>query len=446
MKLGDETMKNLKHFICLCSLSFLVIIFTNSVFSSEIQRTALVIGNSQYKPSALRNSVNDAVDMAAALKRLGFAVTLVTDANLRNMEKSVAHFGRQLHKGGVGLFYYAGHGMQVGGRNYLIPLDAVIESESDVKYESMDVGRVLGKMEDAHNDINIIILDACRDNPFGRGFRSYTRGLARIDAPSGSILAYATAPGDVAADGSGRNGLYTSKLLHHITAPGTPIEQIFKNVRKDVVMASHGRQVPWESSSLIRDFYFVSHKKQAKATKEPVENQHTLLKPKELKQGKKHVASIAPNDRLGFQSVSGPNWEFRVISVENTGKQWWKSAGPNLGKVYQIGTEEEKLSFWRIKAEVKRKITGIDFDSQWVKLTYRVYKGEKKSVEAVANIMDFMGEKVASSGSFKISFGRKKLSEPLELDLLFLAPKNSIDIKYMDLQFLDYEKIHLIPE
>ena len=251
-------MKRLTYFIGLGVISSLLLLLSGSAISVEIQRTALVIGNANYNTSPLRNSINDAADMAAALKKLGFIVTLITDANLKKMERSVRKFGIQLRQGGVGLFYYAGHGIQVGGRNYLIPVDAVIASESDVKYETMDAGRVLGKMEDAHNDVNIIILDACRDNPFGRGFRSYTRGLARIDAPSGSILAFATAPGDVAADGSGRNGLYTSKLLQHMAAPGRPIEQVFKNVRKDVVSASGGSQIPWESSSLISDFYFVS--------------------------------------------------------------------------------------------------------------------------------------------------------------------------------------------
>lgn len=145
-----------------------------------------------------------------------------------------------------------------------------------------------------------------------------------------------------------------------------------------------------------------------------------------------------------YEPVSGPNWEFRVLSIENTGKQKWKSSGSKLGKIYHIGIKEENMSFWRIKAEIKRKIHGIDFDSQWIKLIYRMYKGEQKSVEAAANIMNIMGEEVASTGSFKISFGRKKLSKPLELDLLFLAPKNNGDIKYMDLQFLDYTKINLI--
>jgi len=437
-------LKQLIYFICLGIIVSLVLLLTASAFSAEIQRTALVIGNAKYKLSTLRNPVNDAEDMAASLKKSGFLVTSVTNANLKLMEQSVFDFGQQLRKGGVGLFYYAGHGIQVNGRNYLIPIDARIESESDVKYASVDVGRILGKMEDAHNDINIIVLDACRDNPFSRGFRSYNRGLARIDAPSGSILAYATAPGDVAADGSGRNGLYTSKLLKHMTAPGTPIEQIFKNVRKDVVMASEGRQVPWESSSLISDFYFVSTKKSVKEAKAPVENQFTIEKPQELESEKKYVASIEKPKKSGFRSVSGPNWEFKVISVENTGKQSWKSWGPKLGKEYHIGIKEEKLTFWRIKAEVKRKMKGTDFDSQWVKLTYRVYKSEKKSGEAAANIMDIMGDKVASAGSYKISFGRKKLSEPLNLDMLFIAPKNSSDIKYMELNFLDYPKISLI--
>ena len=289
-------MKRFYYFIGLGVISSLVLLLTASAFSAHTQRTALVIGNAQYKQVALRNPVNDAADMAAALKKLGFTVTLVTDANLKKMEKSVRDFGKQLRKGGVGLFYYAGHGLQVGGRNYLIPIDAMIESESDVKYESVDAGRILGKMEDANNDTNIIILDACRDNPFGRGFRSYTRGLARIDAPSGSILAFATAPGDVAADGSDRNGLYTSKLLLHMTAPGIPIEQVFKNVRKEVVMASAGSQVPWESSSLIRDFYFIPKRESSAA---PVASSKATIAPSKTKKAQPEnqiVASIAPSD------------------------------------------------------------------------------------------------------------------------------------------------------
>ena len=173
---------------------------------------------------------------------------------------------------------------------------------------------------------------------------------------------------------------------------------------------------------------------------------------KNVKEGRKSEPVVSglkttSSSKENPNTVSGPNWEFRVLSVENTGKQRWKSSGFQLGKVYHIGIKEENLSFWRIKAEVKRKKPGIDFDSQWMKLIYRVYKGEQKSVEPVASVGNFMGEEeVASTGSFKISFGRQKLSKPLDLDLLFLAPKNSSDIKYMDLQFLDYAKVQLIPK
>ena len=143
------------------------------------------------------------------------------------------------------------------GRNYLIPTDANINSESDVKFESMDAGRILGKMEDAGNALNIIILDACRNNPFARSFRSATSGLARMDAPTGSIVAYATAPGSVAEDGTGRNGVYTKHLLQNMMTPDLDLNDIFFYTRRGVIQETEGRQVPWESSSLVERFYFI---------------------------------------------------------------------------------------------------------------------------------------------------------------------------------------------
>jgi len=220
-------------------------------------RLALVIGNGAYKSAPLKNPVNDASDMASTLRNLGFDVMHINNADRRRMEDTIREFGRRLRHGGVGLFYYAGHGMQVDGRNYLIPVDAKVESESDVKFEAVDAGRVLGKMEDAENELNIVILDACRDNPFARSFRSSSLGLARMDAPKGSLIAYATAPGYVAADGTGRNGIYTKYLLKHITAPGLTLEQVLKRVRVEVINETRDKQVPWESSSLTGEFYFV---------------------------------------------------------------------------------------------------------------------------------------------------------------------------------------------
>jgi len=225
-------------------------------FPVKNQRIALVIGNGAYKNAPLRNPVNDATDFSMALKRLGFQVTTLRNANQRKMEDSIRKFGKNLAKGNVGLFYYAGHGMQVNGRNYLIPTDARIEDPSDVKYEAIDAGRVLGKMEFAGNDMNIVILDACRDNPFSRSWRSSQKGLARMDAPKGSYIAYATAPGSVAADGAGRNGTFTESLLRHMAAPGLTLEGVMKRVRKEVIAVTESKQVPWSSTSLVGDFYF----------------------------------------------------------------------------------------------------------------------------------------------------------------------------------------------
>ncbi|MCK4815786.1 caspase family protein [bacterium] len=238
----------------------LVFLVPNISLSMQEKRIALVIGNGSYKSSPLANPVNDAHDMAAALKRSDFKVMKAINANRREMRRAIRRFGDEINKGAVGLFYYAGHGIQVNGENYLVPIGAGVYGEDEVEDECLNVSSVLRKMESAGNRLNIIILDACRNNPFGRSFRSSTLGLAKMDAPTGSILAYATAPGSVAADGTGRNGLYTSKLLKHMMKPGLKIEEFFKQVRIDVRNDTGKRQVPWESSSLTGDFYFISER------------------------------------------------------------------------------------------------------------------------------------------------------------------------------------------
>lgn len=224
------------------------------------RRTALVIGNSNYKTSPLENPTNDARAMSKALKALGFDVTELLNGDRNSMIRAIRLFGDRLKKGGVGLFYYAGHGVQVGGENYLIPINAKIEQEPDVELESVRVTRVMAEMDKASNGLNIVILDACRNNPFARSFRSLTKGLAQMQAPVGTLLAYATAPGSVAADGEGNNGLYTSELLRAMNTPGAKVEDVFKKVRRGVRKKSNGRQVPWESTSIEGDFYFVPPK------------------------------------------------------------------------------------------------------------------------------------------------------------------------------------------
>ena len=232
----------------------------NQTNSNAESRTALVIGNGGYADSPLRNPVNDATDMAQALRALGFEVLVYTNLDQNAMKKAIRDFGAKLRtKGGVGLFYYAGHGVQVKGTNYLIPVSAKVATEEEVEYESVEVGLVLAQMESAKNKMNIVILDACRNNPFARSFRSADKGLASIDAPSGTLIAYSTAPGSVASDGAGRNGLYTQELLRQLPTLNLTIEDIFKRVRAGVQQITGGKQTPWESSSLVNDFYFASN-------------------------------------------------------------------------------------------------------------------------------------------------------------------------------------------
>lgn len=219
-------------------------------------RVALVIGNGAYNESPLRNPVNDAKAMAEVLKEVNFDVNLLTDVTRRQMRDAIRKFGENLQKGGVGLFYFAGHGVQVNGKNYLIPVSAEIHDEDEVEDEAVNVGSVLRKMDRAKNRVNILILDACRSNPYERSFRSMNRGLAMIDAPRGTLIEYSTAPGMVADDGTESNSPYTGELLNHIPLEGLEVERVFKGVRAAVIEKTQGRQVPWEASSLVGDFYF----------------------------------------------------------------------------------------------------------------------------------------------------------------------------------------------
>jgi formylglycine-generating enzyme required for sulfatase activity len=234
---------------------------TGSTNASAGKRVALVIGNGAYTSAPpLKNPPNDARDMAVTLKALGFDVTSGINVNQRDMKRLIREFGQKLKAGGSGLFYYAGHGVQSKGRNYLIPVDAEIQSEAEVEDSGVDVGLVLNFMDDAQNGLNIVILDACRNNPFSRSFRSASDGLAQVDAPTGTLIAYATAPGRVASDGTGHNGLYTSELLKQMRVAGLSATEMFMRVRADVMKQTANKQVPWEASSLVGAFYFIAPK------------------------------------------------------------------------------------------------------------------------------------------------------------------------------------------
>jgi carboxyl-terminal processing protease len=232
-------------------------------------RIALVIGNSNYGPDIgnLANPANDAALITAALQNTGFTVIKVIDADQKRMKRAIVEFGEKLANAGpkaTGLFFYAGHGIQVKGYNYLIPIDANIKKEADVSIESITADDVMEQMEFASNAVNIIILDACRNNPVARSMRSASRGLAPMQSDSvrGTFIAYSTAPGQTAADGSGDNSPYSQALAKAIVQPGVGIEEIFRDVRGQVMKATEDNQIPWDSSSLTAPFYF----KQAAAT------------------------------------------------------------------------------------------------------------------------------------------------------------------------------------
>jgi predicted secreted protein len=221
------------------------------------QRLALLIGNSAYKSSPLVNSVNDVRLMEGALKEAGFTVIKAENASIREMRRLVRDFGDKLKSsGGVGLFYFAGHGVQLRGENFLVSTDSDIRNEDEVPDDSINASMILAKMQDAGNRMNLIILDACRNNPFAARSRSASSGLATMNAPSGSLVAYSTAPGSVASDGERNNGLYTEHLARAIRQPDLPVEEVFKQVRTAVRKESNNQQTPWENTALEGQFFF----------------------------------------------------------------------------------------------------------------------------------------------------------------------------------------------
>ncbi len=235
-----------------------VLCFLIAPFGFAASRTALVVGNSAYPFGPLVNPANDAKLIAETLKKTGFDVTIVLDANRVTLQSALLDFSRDIRsRDTVGLFYYAGHGAQVSGANYLIPVDADIKSESEVKIFGINVDEFVATLERADGRTNIVILDACRNNPFTASSRSASRGMALPDAPAGTFVALSTSPGAVALDGEGQNSPYAEALSQSMLEPNVSIEQAFKVTRRIVLQSTKQQQVPWETSSLTGDFYFV---------------------------------------------------------------------------------------------------------------------------------------------------------------------------------------------
>ncbi len=235
-------------------------------------RVALIVGNSAYENvGGLENPVNDASDIAIALEGLGFEVLLGTDLRHDEMAKAAERFGDMAATSDVALFYYAGHGFQVEGTNYLIPIDAAIAGPDDVASQTIAMQAILNAMDRAPG-LKLIVLDACRDNPFGAALQSDPQlgsGLARVGTAADFMFAYATQPDNVAYDGTGRNSFFTEAMLNHIYTPGQDISDLLINVRRDVLAATGGKQIPWDNSSLTRQFRF--------DTSPPTASEETLL-------------------------------------------------------------------------------------------------------------------------------------------------------------------------
>jgi formylglycine-generating enzyme required for sulfatase activity len=237
-------------------LIFLVV-FSNASFAQPGEnRVALVLGNSAYKSAPLKNPTNDAKDMAAKLKVMGFTVVERNNLTVKQIGSTLREFRSKLTPGSVALVFYAGHGLQIKGENYFPTVDAEIAGEEDVPNQSLSMRQIMDVLGDAKTRLNLVFLDACRNNPYARSFRSSSDGLSKVNAPSGTLISFATRPGSVAADGTGRNGLYTGALLASMDSRGEPIEQVLKRVVTSVKASSKNQQEPWMEGSIEGEFCF----------------------------------------------------------------------------------------------------------------------------------------------------------------------------------------------
>ena len=341
---------------CFVVLIFLFAVFIalytfppDVAFTEEPEtRVALVIGNGKYQfNKTLKNPVNDATDMAAVLKSNGFAVTLLTDASRAAMEKAVRDFDTSLkNPDAVGLFYYSGHGAQSEGQNYLLPVDADIQDVDELRYKALDAESVLAKMRSAGNKLNIVVLDACRNNPFPGSARSGEKGLSivKVKVPE-SVIVYATDPGSIAADGSGRNSPFTAAFMASIEEPGLDITMMMKRVTSRVRADTDGAQTPWVSMNLTRDFVFKSVKNQnTTSVAEPVTS--TISKTPKLSSIKTH-GSVSVESKLAGTLLLD-NVELGAMSA-GTSRLDDVETGEHVLEMHYTDGESEKVTITVLK-------------------------------------------------------------------------------------------------
>ena len=407
---------------CICATVF-SFLFVPTLQAKQEQRLALLIGNSNYTHGGnLDNPVNDVRAIKKALEGLGFTVMKYENCSQKTMKRAMDKFGRKLKGKNVGLFFYAGHGVQVRGNNYLLPVDAKLDTEHDAEYDCVRADRVLAKMEGAGSKTNIVILDACRDNPFERSWRRGTEGsgLAFMNAPSGSLIAYSTAPGKTALDGRGKNSPYASALLKHIDTPNITVLEMFQEVRLTVMEKSGYEQTPWESTSLRGNFYFTTRgtdnrfsQEQARLDRERREFEEAKAeferKQRESRRQKVEVASV-PSKPSYSRPSSNSNVIERdgiyvayangIVKDSNTGLEW--KAGPDRDTDWnEAKSWVQSLNLdgggWRMPStdELKalyKKGTGSRNMTPLLKTTgWYVWSGETKGSSPARNFYFFYG-------------------------------------------------------
>jgi uncharacterized caspase-like protein len=327
------------------------------------KRVALVVGNSSYKEvGKLANPVNDANEIASALKAAGFEVILGIDVDKRGFDTKVRNFADLMEGADVAIFFYAGHGLQVAGRNYLIPVDAHLAGERDLDFDAENLDFILKQMELNRADkTNIVFLDACRDNPFAQnlarsmGTRSASigKGLAQVETGVGTFIAYSTQPGNVALDGKGKNSPFTTALAKHVREPGRDLTSVMIEVRKDVLAATGGKQVPWDHSALTGEFYFNPTAAQrsaatapadtaapaAPAARDPNETANIVA----LAQARERLRQLEEANKADQQAIFDK--QFETGSAEDTTSR--NNAAMAIGKIQmqmvRRGEEQKKL-------------------------------------------------------------------------------------------------------
>lgn len=384
------------------------------------KRVALVVGNARYTTSPLANPANDARDVATALQKAGFSVTLKYDQAYDALNNLLTDFARSIKDPGtVALFYYAGHGVQYGGQNYLVPIGADnVVDESEIEWRCVPLERVTAKMQDASNRLNVIVLDACRSFPVARGARKLQNGLTQTGGAVPELLiAYATAPGSVADDRSdGTNGLFTASLLRHISTPGYDLHKVFLETRKDVKQRTNGKQVPGVTDNVTIDFYFFPPPPLPDKPQEPVVSEKTSPQPSKLPAANPPTTVQSPSAHAPeMVEVKGGKFRMGRETDDTDAGDAERPAHPVTVPDFEMGKYEvTNAEFCRFLNEIAAKIT-LNADGEVTldgKVVFDLYYAGKR-VGGALKVHGFMEQieydnGTAAGGEFSVKRGYER--------------------------------------